>query len=165
MASEESWKDKYLRELDEAEQREKQWLAERNVLERMLVRTSLASEGQTPELDNLLNRLRSDLRKQKFDIDAWKTLQDQIDKAITRLDEAEPKGPKADTPAVAPAEPRGSEHDIAEEGHRLRIARRVGQLLGLLLNQVSLEPEVESQARTLQQTLLSSNDWEVFGKA
>lgn len=64
MASQESWKDKYLR-----------------------------------ELDNLLNRLRSDLRKQKFDIDAWKTLQDQIDKAITRLDEAEPKGPKADTQA------------------------------------------------------------------
>ena len=162
MASEESWKDKYLRELDEAEQREKQWLAERNVLERMLVRTSLASEGQTPELDNLLNRLRSDLRKQKFDIDAWKALQDQIDKAITRLDEAEPKGPKADTQVVAPAKPTGSEHDIAEEGHRLRIARRVGQLLGLLLNQVSLEPEVESQARTLQQTLLSSNDWEVL---
>jgi len=25
MASEESWKDKYLRELDEAEQKEKQW--------------------------------------------------------------------------------------------------------------------------------------------
>src|SRR5690554_1188220 len=138
MASEESWKDKYLRELDDAEQREKQWLAERNVLERMLVRTSLASEGQTPELDNLLNRLRSDLRKQKFDIDAWKTLQDQIDKAITRLDEAEPKNAAVPAEPAAPAERVGGEHDIAEDGHRLRIARHVGQLLGQLLNQVSL---------------------------
>ncbi|MGP9831731.1 diguanylate cyclase [Marinobacter sp. NSM] len=162
MASEESWKDKYLRELDEAEQREKQWLAERNVLERMLVRTSLASEGQTPELDNLLNRLRSDLRKQRFDIDAWKTLQDQIDKAITRLDEAGPNNAAAPAQPAAPAERVGGDNDIAEDGHRLRIARRVGQLLGQLLNQVSLEPEAESQARTLQQTLLSSNDWEIL---
>ncbi|MET4027000.1 diguanylate cyclase [Marinobacter sp. MBR-99] len=162
MASEESWKDKYLRELDEAEQREKQWLAERNVLERMLVRTSLASEGQTPELDNLLNRLRSDLRKQKFDVDAWRSLQDQIDKAITRLDEAEPKSPESSAQPAVPVQQIGGEHDIAGDGHRLRIARRVGQLLGQLLNQVSLDPEAESQARTLQQTLLSSNDWEIL---
>lgn len=36
MASDQSWKDKYLRELESAENREKQWKAERNTLERML---------------------------------------------------------------------------------------------------------------------------------
>ncbi|GGC69821.1 GGDEF domain-containing protein [Marinobacter halophilus] len=163
MASEESWKEKYLRELEDADQRDKQWQAERNVLERMLVRTSLASEGQTPELDSLLTRLRDDLRNQKIDIQAWRKLQDQIDRAITKLDE---RGQSASirTPVeapVAPAQP-ADETDLAEDGHRLRIARRVGQLLGQLLNQVTLEPDVESQARTLQQTLLSTNDWDIL---
>ena len=62
MASDQSWKEKYLQELESADNREKQWKAERNTLERMLVRTSLASEGQTPELDRLLARIRKDLR-------------------------------------------------------------------------------------------------------
>ncbi|KXS51876.1 MAG: hypothetical protein AWU57_3743 [Marinobacter sp. T13-3] len=79
MASEESWKDKYLRELDESERKEKQWQAERNVLERMLVRTSLASEGQSDKLDDLLGQLRDDLRKQQVDVERWRTLQDEID--------------------------------------------------------------------------------------
>ena len=87
MASEESWKDKYLRELDEAEQKEKQWQAERNVLERMLVRTSLASEGQSDQLDDLLGQLRDDLRKQSLDVERWRVLQDEIDRQITLLDE------------------------------------------------------------------------------
>ncbi|MBE0484673.1 GGDEF domain-containing protein [Marinobacter sp.] len=163
MASEESWKEKYLRELDEADQRDKQWQAERNVLERMLVRTSLASEGQTPELDSLLTRIRSDLRKQKIDVEAWRTLQDQIDRAITKLDEHDQRT-TPDTPhqiSTSPA-PSSDDTDLAEDGHRLRIARRVGQLLGQLLNQVTLEAEVESQARTLQQTLLSTNDWSIL---
>lgn len=163
MASEESWKEKYLRELEEADQRDKQWQAERNVLERMLVRTSLASEGQTPELDSLLTRLRADLRSEKIDIEAWRKLQDQIDRAIAQLDEHD-QGATPGTLAEAPvATVRASdETDLAEDGHRLRIARRVGQLLGHLLNQVTLAPDVESQARTLQQTLLSTNDWDLL---
>lgn len=63
MSSDQTWKEKYFQELETAEQQEEQWKAERNTLERMLVRTSLASEGQTPELDSLLERVRSDLRK------------------------------------------------------------------------------------------------------
>ncbi|MFO8140337.1 MAG: diguanylate cyclase [Marinobacter sp.] len=163
MASEESWKEKYLRELEEADQRDKQWQAERNVLERMLVRTSLASEGQTPELDSLLTRLRADLRSQKIDIKAWRKLQDQIDKAISQLDEHDQRT-TAGTPVQTPvaAVQASDATDLAEDGHRLRIARRVGQLLGQLLNQVTLEPDVESQARTLQQTLLSTNDWDIL---
>lgn len=48
MAANPSWKEKYLQEIEKADVREKQWQSERNTLERMLVRTSLASEGQTP---------------------------------------------------------------------------------------------------------------------
>ncbi|MBB5320867.1 GGDEF domain-containing protein [Marinobacter oulmenensis] len=157
MASEESWKDKYLREIEQSERQEKQWQAERNTLERLLVRTSLASEGQSEQLDALLAQLREDLRKRNVDVEAWRKLQEEIDLQITLLDEKSSK------------DHRGKQHEAPDDmeladadGQRLRIARRVGQLLGQLLRQVSLETEAESRARGLQKTLMSSNDWPVL---
>lgn len=165
MASEESWKDKYLRELDEAEQKEKQWQAERNVLERMLVRTSLASEGQSDQLDDLLGQLRDDLRKQSLDVERWRGLQDEIDRQITLLDENHERSKRVGT--AASPEPVADAHtdddlELADHSQQLRIARRVGQLLGQLLQQVSLGPKAEARARGLQKTLLGSNDWSVL---
>ncbi|MBY6193843.1 diguanylate cyclase [Marinobacter hydrocarbonoclasticus] len=159
MASEDSWKEKYLRELEEAEHREKQWESERNLLERMLVRTSLASEGQRPELDELLARLREDIRKKQINLQHWRELQDQIDRQITLLDEQ--AGPQAVLPTPEP-KATDDQVDLADTTQRLRIARRIGQLLGQLLQQASLEPAAEAEARELQQTLLTSNDWEVL---
>ena len=54
------------------------------------------------------------------------------------------------------------DHADFEGAHsqRLRIARRVGHLLGQLLSQVSLEPTAESHARNLQKALLSSDNWD-----
>lgn len=159
MAPEDSWKDKYLRELEEAEQREKQWESERNLLERMLVRTSLASEGQRPELDELLSRLREDIRKKRVNVEHWRTLQDQIDRQIALLDdqvELQSESPKQETKA-----PENSVEQ-ADTDQRLRIARHIGHLLGQVLQQAPLEPAVEAETRELQQTLLSSNDWEVL---
>lgn len=165
MASDQSWKEKYLREVEAAELREKQWQAERNTLERMLVRTSLASEGQTPELDKLLARIRKDLRKSKVDLDSWRQLQEQIDRQIALLDE---RSDGASTPSVPPVTETAPNSkpvtpdstDIADKTQRLRIARRVGQLLGQLLSQVSLAPDAEAGARKLQQSLLSSDNWD-----
>ncbi len=172
MTSEESWKDKYLRELDDSEQKEKQWLAERNVLERMLVRTSLASEGQSDQLDDLLGQLRDDLRKKTLDVDRWRGLQDDIDRQITLLDETHDRSKRS---AAWPASPQpqsqpqpavqnrtGDDLELADHTQQLRIARRVGELLGQLLQQVSLEPKAEARARGLQKTLLGSNEWSVL---
>ena len=187
MASDQSWKEKYLQELESADNREKQWKAERNTLERMLVRTSLASEGQTPELDRLLARIRKDLRKNRVDVDAWKDLQDQIDRQVALLDERqsandrkpsffsrlarEPEQESQQQQQQVSAEPLpesseqpeslpGNDQDVEDNVQRLRIARRVGQLLGQMLTQVSLEPAAEARARALQQSLLASNDWD-----
>ncbi|MBW7472248.1 GGDEF domain-containing protein [Marinobacter sp. F4218] len=168
MASDQSWKEKYLRELELADIREQQWKVERNTLERMLVRTSLASEGQTPELDRLLAQVRKDLRKKSVDVDAWRELQEQIDRQVALLDElAAPENrERPEAPAVSPAPVSaeagnvpGDDQDLADNTQRLRIARRIGQLLGQLLNSVTLEPAAEVRARALQQSLLSSNDW------
>lgn len=185
MASDESWKEKYLQEVEFADDRDRQWKEERNVLERMLVRTSLASEGQTPELDKLLAQLRKDIRGHKIDLNAWRKLQEQIDHQVAHLDElsagvptgaaraeSEPEaGPEPKTEAESVSEPepalvtgpagiKSHEQDLASNNQRLRIARRVGQLLGHVIDQISLEPEAEASARALQQALLVSDDWD-----
>ncbi|MGB1950881.1 MAG: diguanylate cyclase [Marinobacter sp.] len=172
MTSDQSWKEKYLQELESAEQRQKHWEAEKNTLQRMLVRTSLASEGQAAELDRLLNELRKDLRKDSLDLAKWRTLQDQIDRQIALLDDPAAVPPAAvSTPvssplssplSTAPPQPAaiaGDDNDLGNNQQRLRIARRVGQLLGQLLQQVTLEPGAEAEARQLQQSLLKSEDW------
>lgn len=170
MASDQSWKDKYLQELEASDSKEQQWQAERNTLERMLVRTSLASEGQSRELDRLLAQVRKDLRKKTVDVEAWRQLQEQIDRQVALLDDrsnaAAPSTPSAE-PAAMNGSPGPSEsvgvagdgRDLADNSERLRIAQRVGQLIGQLLDQVSLDPPAEARARELQRSLLSSNDW------
>lgn len=177
MASDRSWKDKYLQELESSEQREQQWKAERNSLERMLVRTCLASEGQTSELDRLLIRVRKDLRKGTVNVEKWRVLQDQIDRQVAFLDDRSPKArfgkgrlPRPEAPidalpdsGASPNDTVGDENDL-EDNHaqRLRIARRVGQLLGQMLSQVTLDPVAEARARQLQKSLSESNNWEVL---
>ena len=47
-----------------------------------------------------------------------------------------------------------------EDRERLKIARRVGELLGHMLDQVTLEAASEARARRLQESLLSSDNWE-----
>jgi diguanylate cyclase len=137
----------------------------------MLVRTSLASKGQAPDLDRLLDRVRSDLRKSKVDVDSWRELQTQIDRQVALLDDAPTRKvanhfeevvldlkPVAATTVVvdSPTKVPDAENQI----QRLSIARRVGHLLGHLLSQVSLEPDAETKARNLQRSLLSSDNWD-----
>lgn len=251
MSSDPSWKDKYHQELESSDQRAAKWDAERNLLQRMLVRTSLASEGQTPELDQLLERLRNELRKSPPSPDKWRELQDKIDRQVAALDDqktesarrlrttfeqllselrshplfkpgkdrirdlekrlrkpetlqlhftgwlvdlaevleaglSEDRGPVGKSgvlgrlfgggenkePATAqmeqdiapmPPAPSITELDsgVAEESdQRLRLARRVGELLGHILSQVVLEPASEARARRLQESLLGSDNWD-----
>jgi diguanylate cyclase len=252
MSSDPSWKDKYLKELEASEAEEARWNTEKNLLQRMLVRTSLASEGQSPELDNLLVRLREEVRAGSFDTGAWQNLQDRIDRKVSALDERKSESdrqlhatldkllaelrshnvfatvkdrlkalekrlrkpetlknhfdewltdfadtlesgldtagesekhpprngilnrllsrsndtaaaagdsPPADRVTIDEAESVELESADEEADQRLRIARRVGELLGQMLEQVSLEPGDEARARRLQQSLLGSDDW------
>ncbi|MDI9246501.1 diguanylate cyclase [Marinobacter sp. CHS3-4] len=249
MPSDSSWKDKYLKELEDAEAREAHWDAQRNLLQRMLVRTSLASEGQSRELDHLLSRLRDELRKDSLNARAWQDLQERIDRKVSALDERKSETDKAlrsafekllselrshgafdavrdrlkdlekrlrkpetlrntfndwlidfasvlkagladspgdrgtaqkgmfsrlfgrsddttpepdaaprspDTQSIVELEAQGEE----ESDQRLRIARRVGELLGQMLEQVSLEPAAETRARRLRESLMASDDWD-----
>ncbi|MDK8465593.1 GGDEF domain-containing protein [Marinobacter sp. SS13-12] len=254
MSSDSPWKEKYLRALEQSEERELQWESERNQLQRMLVRTSLASEGQNPELDRLLAGLRSELRKTSPDSGSWHKLQDRIDRQVSELDDQKAEsarrtrttlehllsglrssslfagskdqlkdlekrlhkpetlqlyfadwlsdfgvvlekalagglaetGEQAARPGVLgrlfgsrdsrPTTTEGgadSESDkpcrdeseldqggVEEANQRLRIARRVGELLGHMLGQVALEPASEARAKRLQESLLNSDNWD-----
>ncbi|KPP99291.1 GGDEF domain-containing protein [Marinobacter sp. HL-58] len=250
MTSDSNWKEKYLKALESSEERESLWGTEKHQLQRMLVRTSLAAEGQNPELDRMLARLRSELRHEAPDSVGWHRLQDQIDRQLSALDEqkadsarrirttleqllstlrghglfadskgrirelekrlrkpetlqlhftawltdlagvlengltgtGEPAGktgmfgklfgaresdtcpPKASSGSEplssGPEEAALDQVEAEESTQRLRIARRVGELLGHMLGQVSLEPVSEARARRLQESLLNSNDWD-----
>lgn len=160
MASEQSWKNKYQQVLKEAEQQEQRCKEQRDLLGRMLVRTCVASEGQRPELDHLLGRLRADLRRKTVNAQAWLSLQEQIDRQIALLDdERAPNSTEGNARQPSPRVAAGDGIDISDQDHRLLIARRVGQLLNQVLEQVTLEPDAEAKAKELQQTLLSSIDW------
>lgn len=250
MTSEDSWKQKYLDELEDAERREKLWEGRVNALERMLVRTSLASEGQDIKLDQSLTELRRLLRNSEPDTDELHALQEQIDRRISYLDErrdrtvgeirtalqkllgivsgypqfrqhksglraleksiGEPLALRDALPdwlhelcellhkhAEQSADPGqrstngvlgrllGRKKEVDDPGQenavgdsldvgapvpevwetasgdqRLRIARRVGELLGQLRKQVVLEPDADERARHLQDDLLRNDDWE-----
>lgn len=251
MSSDPSWKDKYLQELESSDQRESHWEAERKLLQRMLVRTSLASEGQTAELDRLLERVRDELRKSPINADSWRDLQERIDRQVAALDDRKSESTdrlrttfeqllselrshpqfkpikdrvrdlekrlrKPETLQLdftgwlvelasvletglsgdngrdqkrsrfgrlfggrvnqEPAIQSTAEEIVAssmaspgveleapeaeESDQRLRIARRVGELLGHMLNQLTLEPASEARARRLQESLLSSENWD-----
>lgn len=250
MSSDSPWKEKYLKALELSEERESQWNSERNQFQRMLVRTSLASEGQNPELDRLLAGLRSELRKESPDSGSWHKLQDRINRQVSALDEQKaesarrtratleqllsglrahslfanskdrlrdlekrlrkpetlqlyftdwlsdlagilerglaetgeqgarpgvfgrlfgsresiPAPPEVDVRSesalLAPDESELDQGDTEETNQRLRVARRVGELLGHMLGQVSLEPASEARARRLQESLLNSDNWD-----
>ncbi|MFN2360413.1 MAG: diguanylate cyclase [Marinobacter sp.] len=250
MSSDSHWKEKYLKALESSEERESRWDSERNQLQRMLVRTSLASEGQIPELDRLLARLRSELRQEAPDSGSWHKLQDQIDRQLSALDEQKAESSRqiratleqllsalrahglfasskdrirelekklrkpetlqlyftawltdfagvlesglaggggqaartsmlgrlfgsrgsvseapeasggSESPQPGPSETELDQGEADESGQRLRIARRVGELLGHMLGQVSLEPMSEARARRLQESLLTSDNWD-----
>ncbi len=88
MGSPDQWKDKYFRQLEDQEQAEKRWEAERHALQRLLVRTSLAAEGQSSSLDRLLGQLRGELRREQNDPGGLRAMQRDLDELVVGLDEA-----------------------------------------------------------------------------
>jgi len=158
MSPELSWKDQYLRELDAAEHREQQWQQHRMLLERMLVRTSLGLKGQSGELDQLLDSVRDQVRSPSIDVEHWELLQTKIDCQLVLLEQAEFASQGSG------AGPAAGSMDLGQDGERLRIARRVGQLVEQIVSEIPISAEAEKKARDLQHILLYSEDWSALRK-
>ncbi len=75
-----NWREKYLGALDEQEQLEKKSARQQELLRSALVRVSLAADGQDEALDNILLRLRENLRGEFSSAAIGKTLE-QVEKA------------------------------------------------------------------------------------
>lgn len=129
MSSDSSWKAKYLKALESSEEQEALWQSEKNQLQRMLVRTSLASEGQNPELDRLLSRLRQQLRGDSPDTNSWHRLQDQIDREVSALDEQKAESARRIKSSCGELLSRfGSQAQFADSKTRLKdLEKRLGK--------------------------------------
>ncbi|SFM01512.1 GGDEF domain-containing protein [Marinobacter zhejiangensis] len=247
MSSEDSWKAKYLQEQEYREISEQAWESERHLLGRLLVRTSLASQGQSQTLDLLLTQLRDGLRQSSSDLGGLRKLQEAIDLQLTELDDeqAAQRGKLAERVeqliGVAQANPMFAEEKdrlkalemrwhqpvtqssqwapwftelaelmvraLASEGNgvtersgllgrlfrsgrdesndgkpgpaaateraetrpgacaedleqRIQIARRISELLGQMLSQLTLDVSAHARAEILRNHLAESNDWQ-----
>lgn len=126
MSSGDGWKEKYLQQLEDTEQLEKGWQDERDVLQRLLVRTSLAAEGQAASLDRLLGELRESLRAAGAQSEL-RRLQQDLDGLVVKLDEAR-----------------------SEQGERIRQSL---QSLIHSLAQLAGEPSLRKELKSLQRPL------------
>ena len=86
--SDQNWKAKYLKELEQHERDEKNWRAQRHDLQRLLVRACLAAEGQDGKLDELLVQLRELARSDDPDLVELRRLQGRLEKVVAGFDEA-----------------------------------------------------------------------------
>ncbi|MBS3803851.1 MAG: GGDEF domain-containing protein [Oleiphilaceae bacterium] len=94
MASDESWEKLYGQEVESAKAREKVWQEERHTFERLLVRTSFASEGQDPDLDRLLRDLRQCIRSGEADLAQFRAFQETLDQRLIAMDERKDQASK-----------------------------------------------------------------------
>jgi diguanylate cyclase len=64
-----NWREKYLNALDEQEQLEKKFAGQQELLRSALVRVSVAADGQDETLDQIMNKLREQLRGNMTTVD------------------------------------------------------------------------------------------------
>lgn len=83
----ERWKNKYFNKLEEVEQTEKRLNDHLHLLERVVVRVSLAAEGVDTQLDKELGSLRALLRREDHSVRELGQQLEQIEKRVLALDE------------------------------------------------------------------------------
>ena len=81
------WKDKYFAQAEELEQQEKSFEDRVDLLQRLLVRVSLAADGLNEELDKELSSLRDQLRTGASSKTELSTRLSKIEAAVLALDE------------------------------------------------------------------------------
>ncbi len=83
----EDWKQKYLDQLDQNERQETRWQEDKHTLQRLLVRATLAAEGQDQHMDELLAQLRDLARSDDPARSELLRLQNQLEELVSGLDE------------------------------------------------------------------------------
>lgn len=86
-----NWREKYLNALDEQEQLEKQFADQQEMLRSALVRVSVAADGQDETLDQIMVKLREQLRSKINPIDFNRTLA-QLESAALAFEQHREQG-------------------------------------------------------------------------
>ena len=85
--SQDEWKQKYLDQLDQNERQEQRWQEEKHTLQRLLVRATLAAEGQDRRMDELLAELRDLARSEDPARSELTRLQNQLETLVSSFDD------------------------------------------------------------------------------
>lgn len=154
MPQERDWKARYLKLLDENEQQEQDWEAERRQLQEGLVAVAGAAWGRDVRLDALLKELRTSARQGASAADLLEQAKLARDLALRELEEEE-------TTDSAPAQPAAARYqDLAILAGE---PARTG--LELLLGQLELPAQLEERADALREQLQGLGDDEPLGDA
>ncbi|WP_020409979.1 GGDEF domain-containing protein [Hahella ganghwensis] len=84
----ERWKNKYFDKLEELEHQEADFKEQIHVLERLLIRVSLAAQGMDPKMDSDLNKLRAILRQEQLPTGELNRVLENIEASVLTLDKS-----------------------------------------------------------------------------
>ena len=147
-----NWREKYLNALDEQEQLEKQFASQQELLRSALVRVSIAADGQDETLDQIMARLREQLRG-KMSATEFNSILAQLETAALAFEQHREQGAQDIRQALM---------DAAKPLQNFKLSRGVKKELSDYLAQlpqrskkVRLYPALLQQLAKIQQQALS----------
>lgn len=147
-----NWREKYLNALDEQEQLEKQFASQQELLRSALVRVSIAADGQDETLDQIMARLREQLRG-KMSATEFNSILAQLETAALAFEQHREQGAQDIRQALM---------DAAKPLQNFKLSRGVKKELSDYLAQlpqrskkVRLYPALLQQLAKIQQQVLS----------
>ncbi len=151
--SHDDWKQRYLDQLDTHERQEQHWRDEKHSLQRLLVRASLAAEGQDRGLDEVLGQLRDAARAEEPDMALLRGLQNRLDELVTGFDENRNQAVVELRGALEQLVRQLSDH--ADRPQRKALNRFLKQADTRVVHYTAL-PEVLNELATLQARVLEA---------
>ncbi|WP_331351920.1 diguanylate cyclase [Cellvibrio sp. UBA7671] len=146
-----NWREKYLNALDEQEQLEKQFASQQELLRSALVRLSIAADGQDETLDQIMAKLREQLRS-KMSATEFNSILAQLETAALAFEQNREQGAQDIRQAIM---------DAAKPLQHFKLSRGVKKELSDYLAQlpqrskkVRLYPALLQQLAKIQQQAL-----------
>lgn len=150
--SDNNWREKYLNALDDYEQLEKKCAHQQELLRSALVRVSVAADGQDETLDQIMNKLREQLRS-NMDAAEFNSLLTQMETAALAFEQHREQGAQDIRQALM---------ETVKPLQHFKLSRGVKKELGDYLNQlpqrskkVRLYPALLQQLASVQQQALA----------
>lgn len=146
------WRDKYFTLSEEQEKTEQNYAAYLNVLQRALVRISLAADGQDKDLDKQLGALRNMLRKEPVDQAGISNHLELIESALLKLDKQRNDGESLGLEVLLRLVEQLSNLNLSRE--KQKALKRYAKVLRSQGEQLAAYPALLDEYSRLQQVAL-----------